>query len=81
MPKTVGYHADAVEYNRRMAEVAERLSADLTDETVVKWCAAIGKQHRAHERRHDKLLGRVMDSNQAEYDGGSVEDSSEENDG
>lgn len=66
MSKNIEYHEDVVAYNRRLAEVAEQLAEELNDETVKKWCAAVGRQHRAHERRHAGYIQKLKheDENQ-----------------
>lgn len=54
------YHSSAVEYNRTLAEAAEKLVDVVEDPTVKKWCRGIGKQHRYHEKRHASALTKIQ---------------------
>lgn len=55
------YHADAVEYNKVLAESAEALAETLNDPTVKKWNRGIAKQHRYHEKRHRSALSSLQE--------------------
>lgn len=59
MSKNVAYHEAVVDYNQRFAEFAEGIVDSVEEPTVKKWCVGIAKQHRAHERRHQRILDRI----------------------
>lgn len=63
MGKSATKNEDAVVYNEELANLAEELAVRLEDEDVKKWCAAVAKQHRFHERRHRKALARRAEKN------------------
>jgi len=59
MTKDQSYHEDAIEYNSKLAAVAEELAKDLGNPEVKKWCASVGKQHRFHAKRHTNALAKL----------------------
>lgn len=56
---SIEYHQDVVTYNQILAEAAEKAAEVVTDETVKKWCIGIGRQHRAHEKRHINFANKL----------------------
>lgn len=65
MQKNQAYHQSAVKYNEVLAAAAEELAPTLEDETVKKWCTAVGKQHRFHAKRHKSALSKILSKEEA----------------
>lgn len=59
MSKDLAYHEAVVDYNQRFADFAEGVVDSIEEPTVKKWCASIARQHRVHERRHQRILDRL----------------------
>lgn len=59
MAKDLAYHKAVVHYNEELAAAAEKLAEEIEHETVKKWCVSVGKQHRAHAKRHQKAIDRL----------------------
>lgn len=57
--KDASYHASAVRYNEGLAVAAEAISKEVEHEEVAKWSRSVAKQHRFHENRHRKALGKI----------------------
>lgn len=53
------YHKSAVFYNEEMAKAAENLAENVEHPIIQKWCRAVGKQHRYHEKKHRHALDRM----------------------
>ena len=53
------YHKSAVFYNEEMAKAAENLAENVEHPIIQKWCRAVGKQHRYHEKKHRNALDRM----------------------
>lgn len=59
MQDKAAYHSAAVEYNTRARDHFEQQAADITQETVAKWCRSIANQHEYHRKRHQNALDRL----------------------
>lgn len=69
MYKDVSYHTSAVAYNEGLAETAESLVEKVDHPEIKRWCAAVGKQHRFHAKRHQAALDRLTAVEQASANG------------
>lgn len=68
MPKSVSYHTAVIEYNDVLATCAEGIADTTPDEMVKKWATGIGKSHRFHQRKHERLLERVKNADESGND-------------
>jgi len=58
--KDQAYHEAAILYNEGLAVAAENLAPSIDNEEVKRWCSAVGKQHRFHEKRHRSALQKIL---------------------
>ena len=63
MKKDESYHESAITYNEDLAIVAEELAEVVPHPIVKKWCRAVAKQHRFHEKRHRAALDKLLQKN------------------
>ena len=61
MKKDETYHNAAITYNEEIAVLAEGLAERLPHPIVQKWCQAVAKQHRHHEKRHRAALAKLFE--------------------
>lgn len=59
MKKDEAYHLSAIQYNETLAVCAEGLADEVLNPVVQKWCRAVAKQHRFHEKRHRAALEKL----------------------
>lgn len=60
MKKDETYHNAAITYNEEIAVLAEGLADRIGHPVVQKWCRAVAKQHRHHEKRHRAALVKLQ---------------------
>ena len=59
MKKDETYPLSAISYNETLAVCAEELAEEVLNPVVQKWCRAVAKQHRFHEKRHRAALEKL----------------------
>ena len=73
MKKDETYHTSAIDYNGEIADLAEGLAERIPHPIVQKWCRAVAKQHRFHEKRHraalEKLLMKTAEAEKEQQNG------------
>lgn len=66
--KDRSYHESAIAYNEGLAICAEAQADSIEHPIPKKWNAAVGKQHRFHEKRHRAALEKLIAREAAEAD-------------